>query len=372
MLFGVKGHDSPAYDRREAVWLCAYGLGAFIYRMFLMVTIFLFVAQKYFVIGVVLALWSVTGTMIWPNLKMIAKAWREGDSNSGTRNPKLMIPLVAAVVIFLLVLVPLPLSTSVQGVVQMGDERRVLAGESCFVSELHQPPGASVREGDLLVSCTSPRLEANRAILGQQKAEANAQRQGAWHDPVQINIYDDELARLDEEIAANRLQLDALNTYAEADGHWWVARAADLPGRFVARGSLVGYVISDTGTRVTAMIPEADISLVRDRVDQVSVIKASMLNEAIVPSTWSIFPSASKELASQILAEGGGGSVVVDPSESPPKTVQPYFWVDLRFDSLPDTRVEERILVRFEHPAEPLIYRTYRVVRRTFLTYFNV
>ena len=35
LLFGVKGHDSPAWDKREAFWLFSYGIGSFIYRMFL-------------------------------------------------------------------------------------------------------------------------------------------------------------------------------------------------------------------------------------------------------------------------------------------------------------------------------------------------
>ena len=48
------------------------------------------------------------------------------------------------------------------------------------------------------------------------------------------------------------------------------------------------------------------------------------------------------------------------------------FLVDLVFDRLPTTRVEERILVKFEHPPEPLFYRGYRLVRRTFLEYFDV
>ena len=56
LLFGVKGHASPAYDRREAMWLFSYGIASFVYRMFLMATIVLFVAQQYFIIGVVLAM----------------------------------------------------------------------------------------------------------------------------------------------------------------------------------------------------------------------------------------------------------------------------------------------------------------------------
>jgi putative peptide zinc metalloprotease protein len=42
------------------------------------------------------------------------------------------------------------------------------------------------------------------------------------------------------------------------------------------------------------------------------------------------------------------------------------------FDELPQTRVEERVFLQFEHPPEALVYRAFRLVRRTFLKYFDV
>jgi len=372
LLFGVKGHDSPAWDGREALWLFSYGIASLVYRLFLMATIILFIAQKYFVIGVVLAVWALIGTLIWPNLKLLGKAFQDQDIRAASRSPALMLPLLAAALIALLGIMPVPLTTSIEGVVQLPDERRVLAEESCFIEKLHRQAGEQVGKGDLLVSCRNPRLEANQQILRQQYAEAVAQRQGVWDDPVQIKIYDQELARLDQEIEENRQQLAALNLYAEADGTWWIKNALDQPGRFVSRGTLVGHVITDNDIQVLGMIPESDIDLVRERVENVEVLKASRLDEVLQPSGWKIFPAASKQLVSPVLAEDGGGTVVVNPSQSEPTTLRRYFLVDLEFDTLPSTRVQERILVRFEHPPEALVYRGYRLVRRTFLEYFDV
>ena len=372
VLFGVKGHDSPAHDRIEAAWLCGYGVGALVYRLFLMTTIILFVAKKYFVVGVLLALWSFIGTFIWPNMKMLAKAWQDSDARSGSRSPVIMMPLVAIAIIVLLAVVPLPLSTSIEGVVQLDDSRRVLAGENCFLSTVSKEAGAEVRKGDLLMSCTNRRLQANQEILVQQYAEARAQRMGVWDDPVQIKIYEQELTRLDDEIIENREQLAALNIYAHADGLWWVKDATDLPGRFVPRGSLLGHIITDSNINVLAMIPEAEIELVRDHVTNVSALKVDDIYSELTPSGWDIFPSASKDLVSQVLVEAGGGTIVADPSEPEAKTLQRYFKVAIEFSHLPITRVEERILVKFEHPPEALIYRTYRIIRRTFLKHFNV
>jgi len=372
VLFGAKGFQSPAYDKREALWLFFYGVSALVYRLALMISIILFVAQQYFAVGVLLAIWSLTGTFIWPNLKILKNAWGDKDAGPKGRSPKLVMPLVAALFIFVLAILPVPLSTSVEGVMHMKDERRVLGGENCFVDSLHQVAGAKVEIGDLLVSCENPRLQASSKTLSKQYAEVVAQRQGVWDDPVRIKIFDEEIARLEDEIKENRIQLDALNIYAAVQGTWWVTNADDLIGQYISRGKLIGYVISNRDVSVLGMIPESEIDLVRTKVDNVLVMKSSNIRSQLIPTSWKVYPSATKDVVSAVLSEAGGGAVVMDPSENNPISVKRYFLIDLAFETLPTPLVEERLLIKFIHPSEPIIYRTYRLVRRTFLTYFNV
>lgn len=373
LIFGVSGIASPAYDKREALWLFSYGFAALIYRLFLMVTIILFVAQQYFVIGVILAIWSVIGTFIWPNLKMLAKTWQDSDIRSGRRSPTVMIPISAGIIILLLGIIPLPLTTSVEGVVQMPEDRRVLAGENCFIEQLHKQAGETVQKDDLLVSCENRQLRTEQLVLKQQYAEAKAQRQGVWDDPVQLKIYDDELSRLSSELKESQKRLQFLSLSAHADGIWTVRDATDLPDRFVRRGDLIGYVITDNDITVRGMIPEADIELVREHVTTIHARKASDLSIELTPASWHVFPAATKEPVSEILTEAAGGEVVMDTGASDsPQSLRRYFIVALEFDHLPATHVDERIYLQFEHPPEAIIYRVYRLVRRTFLEYFDV
>lgn len=372
-IFGVQGVASPAYDKREALWLFSYGFGALIYRLFLMVSIILFVAQQYFVIGVILALWSFIGTLIWPNLKMLYKTWQDSDIRSGSRSPTVMIPVCTGIIALLLGLLPLPLTTSVEGVVQMNKQHRVLAEESCFIEQLYKQAGEAVYKGDLLLSCENRQLRTEQQVLQQQYEEANAQRQSVWNDPVQLKIYDDELLRLQSELTESQKRLASLRLYAQAAGIWSVRSGADLPGVFVKRGDLIGYVITDNNITVRGMIPESEIELVRGYVVAMHALKSSDLSIALTPSSWSVFPAATRDPVSQILTEAAGGKVTMDPSaKDSPKSLQQYFIVALKFDSLPVTYVEERIHLQFEHPPEAIIYRIYRLVRRTFLEYFDV
>ena len=62
-LFGVRSLESPATAGGERRWLIGYGVLSYIYRVIILVTIVLFVAESYPTVGVLIAFWA-TGTML--------------------------------------------------------------------------------------------------------------------------------------------------------------------------------------------------------------------------------------------------------------------------------------------------------------------
>ena len=58
-LFGVEHLEPPATAPGEARWLIFYSIASFCYRIFIMTVIVSVVATKFFVIGVLIALWAV-------------------------------------------------------------------------------------------------------------------------------------------------------------------------------------------------------------------------------------------------------------------------------------------------------------------------
>ena len=61
-LFGCADNESPASDRREALWLTGYGLLSGAYRVLVYGGIILFVAERYLLAGLVLATFC---TLTW-------------------------------------------------------------------------------------------------------------------------------------------------------------------------------------------------------------------------------------------------------------------------------------------------------------------
>ena len=58
-LFGVRGAERPSATPGERRWFIGYAPLAYVYRLFVSLTIAWIVAQRFFVAGVVIALWAV-------------------------------------------------------------------------------------------------------------------------------------------------------------------------------------------------------------------------------------------------------------------------------------------------------------------------
>ncbi len=68
-LFGLTNETSPVTAHGERSWFLFYGVAAFFYRIFISFAIALYVAGKFFVIGVILAIWALMGQIVIPLMK---------------------------------------------------------------------------------------------------------------------------------------------------------------------------------------------------------------------------------------------------------------------------------------------------------------
>src|SRR6185295_11718953 len=57
-VLGVRDSENPAHTTGERVWMAVYGIASFFYRVFITFVIILFIAGRFFFIGVLLAIWA--------------------------------------------------------------------------------------------------------------------------------------------------------------------------------------------------------------------------------------------------------------------------------------------------------------------------
>jgi putative peptide zinc metalloprotease protein len=373
--FGIAGVASPATAAGEAPWLFVYAIAAAAYRLSILLTIALYIAGKLFFVGIALSIVSVATTVIWP----IVKALRfVADSPQLYRRRRRAVTACAgaAVVTLLLVLaIPLPYSTMAQGVVWVGDQAAVRAQTDGFIAAIAVANGTFVESGTTLVKGEDPVLMQSTAVVAKHLDELHLRLDAALpKDIVQANILREQARLTQGQLNLSRQHLADLDLKASRAGEFLVADAVDLPGRFLHKGDIVGYVIGDDDPIVRVVVSQDDVDLVRRNMLQVEIRTIDHMDHPLRASVLHEVPSATADLPHLALSTVGGGQVLLDPAKSDrPKPLESLFQFDLRVEGgLDKTRLGGRVYVRFLHPPEPIAYRIGRGIRQLFLRQLNV
>jgi putative peptide zinc metalloprotease protein len=374
-LFRLSEAEPPPLTRGERNWLLAYTPLAFAYRMTVLVAVVTYVASAWFFIGVVLALWGAAAMIGLPLLKVAGYLSALPRSQGTQRRAVVAITGVAVTLLVIVFLVPMPLRTRTEGVVWLPDEAQVRAGANGFVQKVLLPPGAALVPGTPVVQTEDETLQEQIALsqakLEEFEARLDSQR---FDDRVQAEITRQDIAR--ESAALARLQERAgqLVMRSGATGRFVIDRPEDLPGRFVRKGELVGYVAQDARTLVRAVVSQDDIDLVRAGVRRAEVRLADNLADVHPARVVREVPAAREQLPSAALSSQGGGAIAADPRDPQgSRALASSFQVDLELPAdVTSASYGGRAYVRFTFPPEPLAAQWYRRVRQAFLQRFNV
>ncbi len=373
-LFSVQ-LNSPASGAGEKIWFISYGLASFVYRMLISFTIILFVAGKFFFIGVIFALWAVYSMIAMPLYKqfrflLTSPVIQRQRLRAITTSFGLLTALVCLLFMF-----PVPLSSYAEGVVWIPEQAKVRAQTEGFVLRIHSQPFSEVARGDILLEMEDPLLISKQKILRYRIDELNAEYKAAWmDDQVHAQILREQIDVAEVELAQVNEKIDKLVLRSPANGRFVVPRSEDLTGSFLSKGDLAAYIVNFPVTTVRAVVRQDDIGLVRELTRSVQVRLVDDTKTYYSAKIIREVPAASDTLPSPALGYRGGGSIPVDPSSSDgSKAYEPVFQFELEFPAEANARnLGERVYVRFDFGYEPLAWQWFRLARQLFLRQFSV
>ncbi len=374
-LLRIKDVDEPIATSGEKVWFVVYTVAAFIYRIFIYLLIILFVAGKFFAVGVIIALWGIFTILVLP-VKRAVSSFFEDEAMREKRGRAMAIAFTLAVFSMLLLFyVPFPLRTMAEGVTWIPEHSFVRAGTDGFVERLMVSPGARVRKGQVLISCYDPLLPAEVKVLESRVSELRI-AYGVYRvqDRVKAEMTREEIKAAEKKLARARERFSELEIRSPAEGTFIVPTPEDLPGRFLHHGELVAYVIRPSEARVRLVIPQSAIDLVRNRTRQVNVRPTDNIDLIIPAVIRREVPGATDMLPSPALGTAGGGSVPIDPRDtSGNRSFQRLFEIELELADTVNIHIfGNRVYVLFDHGCEPMGFQCYRGIRRMFLKRFHV
>ncbi len=371
----LDGVRSPVTARGEAAWFLGYGVAAFCYRLVILFGIAIFVAGRFFIVGVALALFAVTMQLVVPLLRQIA--FLLTNPRLGGKRPQALAitGAIALALAGLVLLVPLPSRTRAEGVIWPPEGAEVRAQADGFVLKLLARPDSLLERGQPLILTRDPLLGAHVAVLEAQLRELRARHHAErGRERVKARITAEEIETTVKALGYARERVGEMVVRSPAAGVFVISQPYDLPGRFVRQGELIGYVLGDTIDTLRVVLPQADAALVRDRTERVEVRLRSRVDEVLPARILREIPGATNRLPSRALGSGGGGRFAVDPADPEGlQTLEPVFQLDLTLAGSRSIReIGGRAYVLFDHGTEPLAAQAYRGLRRLFLRELGV
>jgi putative peptide zinc metalloprotease protein len=374
-LFSIKSAESPAMAQGEKIWFLLYGPTAFCYRILVLTGLIWLFSQRFFFIGILIALWGIATLLVIPLIRGIHRFL----SSPGMENKRFrLMGMVGGVLLgggWLIFIFPMPLWTTAQGVVWLPEQSMVRAGTDCELVTLSASAGQKVTKDQALFKGKDPFLETQKevykALLEELYASYNAQ---PLNKRVKRTLLLEEIQVVKADFEDIKDRLNKLLVCSPARGDFILASPQYQAGVFVKKGELLGYILNNNPPTVRAVVRQTDIGLLRKQTTRVLVRLAEKPTAILDANLKQIAPAATVNLPSTALGIKGGGDIPVDPTDPEGlRSLDTIFQVDINLpQGIKTPHIGQRVYIRFEHGTMPLASQWYRSLRQLFLRNFYV
>ncbi|MDH5539076.1 MAG: PqqD family peptide modification chaperone, partial [Rhizobacter sp.] len=335
--------------RGETPWLAAYAPLAWCYGIFIASVAVLWLGQLSLALGLLCAGLLGWQMVLRPLVRLIGQLRRAAQSQTATTRRWRRLVLAGSLVLLLALALPMPQRSLVQGVAWPPDQAQLRADEEGFVDAVHAGDGQMVRAGELVLQLANPKLQAD---LDRQSARVAAletelfqalpngmARRGdsaggaARSGDARAGDADAELAAAVAELDRLTERVEALAVRAGVAGRIALPAGADLPGRFIRQGSLLGQVLTGEPPMLRLALPESQAADLRGAQREVSVRLAGSPGVAHDALLLRDSVGAVLQLPSAALSARHGGHVQTDPGDKNDlKPLQPVVLLDVQLE----------------------------------------
>ncbi len=370
---GLEDPRNAPRTRAEAWVFYLYAPAAFVYRIFIMLTIAVMVSTQYFIAGVLIAVWSMVQALVVPLFKTLGHLW--SDPRLAERRGRAWASMLAGLAgaALLLLSVPLPLRETAQGVVWLPERAHLRVETGGVLVDLPIAPGTRVAAGAVLAVLDAPaettRLQMARAR--QQEADIHA-RATQVNDRAEWRQAMAALPRHDADVAHAAQRVARLELRAAVAGRFYM----DLPdmaiGRYFPEGAVIAHVLPDRAQRVRTSLPEPKAEFLDTRLRRVTLRLPGDAGLALQATDLRRVPMASQRLPAAALGRAAGGRIATDPGDPEGmRALDPLVTLDLSVPGLEQARFGQRVEVKFDLGLEPVGFRLWRRARVAFLSLFT-
>ncbi len=390
---GITPAPLPATARGERAWWWFYAPASWACRVLMAAAITAWAGSVFFALGMAVAIYFAHSMLLNPALRVLRFLSGTQLDEQQARRARFRAVAGASAVALGVLAVPLPHAAVARGVVWLPDQAVVRAETAGFVEQALVRDGQSVQAGELMFVLTNPSLAVDKTRLEALLVKLQTERiERLANEPARA-------LRLSSEMAAQQAALDRvlqrisqLQLRAASAGTLSVARAQDWPGRHVAQGTVLAYVIPNAVaanatapmTVRVALEPE-QAAMLRNQAPAVSV---RLAQSDALPATLPRGPERDStatvtQLPSAALGDRYGGDIVTVPADSAGRqsgttlaatSARPVVLMDVQVAHAKASHAQQigaRAWVRFDLGSQPLAWTLAQRAQQAVLMHFS-
>lgn len=360
-LYRLKDAVPPTRSPGERNILVTYGVLALAYRVFLFISITLYVMGKMFAIGLLLAIWTGVMWFVMPLGKLAH--WLATHPPLAEHRLRGVATTLGAFATGLLLIgaIPAPDHRRATGIVESTLRSGVYFGADGVVVTAHVRSGERVRAGDPILTAESPELESGLAQTLASLTEAESyERQILTEDPGLAIVARERVQTLRAQVRYLEDQLASLVVRAPHDGTVVGADPSQLVGMYAREGEVFCEIVDEASVRVAALLPQTEAAwhfelgaagydvFMRAYSRPWSVVGGGSVR--VVDAAQATLPHAA-------LGFAGGGTVETSPQDQTgvqAKRAQFVMYVEPEPGAMIGAP-GERVAMRFHLPRRPLL-----------------
>ena len=217
-ILKLEGSHSPSTAYGEEKWFLFYGFAAPVYRLFILMSITLYLADSFLAVGIALSIWIITMQLIVPLVKGVLYLTKN-EAVALQRKKGIALIVGVSLAFIVLMLIPIPSVTYTQGVVWTSGKSQITAGTTGFVKEPLLESGSTVKVNQAILKLENPELMAQYSELNSRVDELNAQMMSyAAHERVQVAMIRDDIESVKSELAHVSKQVENLTIFSQNSG----------------------------------------------------------------------------------------------------------------------------------------------------------
>lgn len=375
-LFGLTASESPARSHRERFWITTFGILSHLYRLVVFTGIILFVADRFLLLGLIMAVICIFGWIVLPLIKLGRYLLVDPELDRHRARALAVTATLVGGVLAFLQWVPFPDHFRAPGVLQARTRSEVYTGVGGVIEEVRVRSGGRVMEGDVLLRLSNPELAEQLRRAEAARDEVNVRLRAAMErDRSVVEPLTYQLRSVEQLVQRLQEQQALLSIAAPHDGTWVAPRLIDQQGTWIPQGTVVGILIDGATFEFSATVDQDDANrLFTGELEGAAVRLFGQAAQSFPLYHLEVVPGERRQLPSPALGWLGGGEVAT-AAEDPQgrRAEEPFFEVRGEVGAMGAVAAYhgQSGKVRFRVGRQALLPRAVRRVRQLFQKRFQ-